>query len=150
MSTAHGEDFQLEQLGRVALTEAELGAAPLEPSQALGLELLQRLALHQQPPGVGGHERPEAAPGIADERAQTRPRLQHGSRRQQGTYQLTEPFVLLDGLGSGLLEVGQGGHRGQVHRRDTAWTPPLQVALQPGQLKMPGSPHLCAASTEPV
>jgi hypothetical protein len=81
VQATHGEDFQVEQLGSVTLAEAQLGAAALEASYAFGLELLERLSLHQQYPGNGHHERAEATQAPAHERTKLRPRSHHGSWR---------------------------------------------------------------------
>ncbi|KFA94861.1 hypothetical protein Q664_00435 [Archangium violaceum Cb vi76] len=78
---AHGKEFQLEQLGRIPLSEAQLSATALEPQQSLGLEFLQRLALHQQRPRGWRHERPEAALCSANEWTQGRAGLQQRAWR---------------------------------------------------------------------
>ncbi|EPX62469.1 hypothetical protein D187_008657 [Cystobacter fuscus DSM 2262] len=50
MQTARVEKLQFEQLGGLALAEVELMRTTLEPSNSLGLELFEGLALKQQPP----------------------------------------------------------------------------------------------------
>jgi hypothetical protein len=104
---AHGEEFQFQKLGRDTLAEAQLGSAAIETAQTLGLKFLECLTLNQQPPGNRSDERSKATLSFAYERAKGRARFQNGARRKERAYQLTQSFVLLDGLGSGFFKVGQ-------------------------------------------
>jgi hypothetical protein len=81
VESARWEDFQLQQLGRLLLPEAQGGAAALDASHPLRLEPVDRLAACQQPPVMKGDERPETATRGPLEWAEGRPRLEQCPRR---------------------------------------------------------------------